>query len=170
MATEHKDYYSNDFELKQNHDYVKRSRITKTIGKIIVFSIIAAGLSGLLGYGIWTKKKLTLQNGDQVEYESLMRAKRETPLVVYCGSPRGEDSLLRITFQDDYLEKVAIREVTPWPVSMQLEGNKVVYLFKRGGTETGQIRFTTYASVPGTSELLMEVEDQQQVIKQFIYP
>jgi hypothetical protein len=164
------DYRSNDFDLPQNQRYEKRALTIKRIGQVIVFGLILAGLSGVLGKGIWTRKSVDISNGFLMEYESLPRAKSESPLVIYC-TPEDTMSELRVAIAVNYLKWVSLREVYPEPRSVEMGRDSLIYRFslnKKNGT--GTIRFSTYPNKAGRVDLGIGVMNKQTVVSQFIYP
>lgn len=160
-----------EIEYEDDIKFYRVSLWTKRIFIGFLYAITLAGLMGVFGYGFWTKKTVGDQNRTQVEYEYFLRLKRDTPLDVHLNMLAVQDSVIRISINNKYLEKVNMRQIEPLPFQTVVTGDESIYCFKaQPGSGRQTFSFTSAAEKTGKVSLVVRAHKQQYTINQFIYP
>ena len=168
MASGDEKYTGKDYELGVNKDFEESAGRFRNVGQLFMFAIVLAGLGGFLGFGVWTKKTEKISEGMKLEYECMLRARRETPLRLYVRGSR--DSALVVLVHHAYFEKVNFRSILPEPSFMANGPEGILFHFKNYPLGEGFITFNTYPSLPGNVQLRFRVNSEQIMVNQFIFP
>jgi hypothetical protein len=162
-------YLKNDFELEENTSFDQSFSKLRSIGHWILMLIIVAGLAGVFGFGVWTKKTVPLSKGIYLEYEYFLHINRETPFKIYLKG-LSPSPTVDIAIQASYFKSVSIKNILPRPVFIDLGSDSVIFRFRTTANPSGFISFNTFPIKPGAAELGLSVNGRQQLVKQFIYP
>lgn len=161
-------YSENDFETEKYRVFEEKFGKVRNLGKILILLLITAGLAGIFGYGIWTKKTLTLNDNAQMEYECFLRERKETPLKINLNNK--DHSSASIVIPSRYLKKVGIKSILPVPTEVVSGEDSILFRFKTKGSENISITFNTYPIKAGNVELNLTVNGEPASVTQFIYP
>ncbi|MFL5754433.1 MAG: hypothetical protein ACJ76F_13560 [Bacteroidia bacterium] len=154
-----------ELDFKDDVDFTTRADKFKNTGIVLLTLVVLSGLSGLLGFGIWTKTK----EGNasfSFQYEKFMRAKRETRMKAFVANPT--DSLVRIFISGSYFEKAHIDKIIPSPMKMTSAEGGITFTFEAKGPL--EIVFLVMAEKMGKQHALVKSGSTEFSINQFIYP
>jgi hypothetical protein len=160
-----------DMDYEDDVSFYQTSRIVKICFVVLMFLISVACLAGAFGYGIWTKSAIGDQQDMMVEYECLLRITKETDLTCSVNTAGLQDSVFRISLGKEYLEKIALKHITPEPCKVVSDGNRMTFCFAFApGKNLHSVSFTTVAKKSGKITATIDSDRQRYSISQFIYP
>jgi hypothetical protein len=154
-----------ELDFNDDVDYTRRAGIFKQAGVTVLILLVAAGLSGVLGFGLWTTVK-TGNTSFSLQYERFLHAKKETRMKAFITNPT--DSLVRIFISAAYFEKAHIDKIIPDPVRTSSSEGGITYTFAAKGPV--EIVFLFVSEKAGKQEARIRNGNTELTIKQFIYP
>src|SRR4051812_950768 len=112
-----KEGYEN-IEKMADHRFAEKATVVKNILLAFCMLIVLASLTGVLGYGGWTKEEAGTLPGCKVEYERFLRVGYPTPLTLYSSATQGET--LKVQINRNYFNRVNFKEVVPKPFKVAI--------------------------------------------------
>ena len=169
MATVHR---VGMLEVSDDPKFTRMSWKAERIGWWGLAAVIAAGILGLLGSGIFSGVTAG-KAGDplRVDFERFGHFETDDRLTV-TFRPRVRDGLVALWIEDRYLDHVEIREIVPAPARIELQNHRKAYYFPAAeGTDTVQVWFDiTYKKAGPLAGQMGTLEGPPVELKQFIYP
>jgi hypothetical protein len=156
-----------DLDLEDDVDYQKRSGVVKKILQGVLFLFILGGLSGVFGYGGWTRKYASGKNLI-VEYEKFLRVTKNTPMVLFYKN--NKDTIINVRINQPFFNSVNYKEIVPPPIYARSEGGKLTFTFAAAKGETHKIIFNTTGNKSGKSTAIISCGNETLTIEQFVYP
>jgi hypothetical protein len=160
-------------ELPDDPAFTRTSWKWERAGWLLLAGFLVAGLLGLLGPGLLFSATTAGGAEDplRVEYERFGHFESDDELTILL-KPRPREGAVSFWFEDDYLDRVEVRDVHPTPAEVRLADGRKVYSFPvvPGATRV-QVRFDiNYRKVGKLSGHLGTSAGQPVEIRQFIYP
>lgn len=158
-----------DFQFDDDVNFNERAnKITQ--GIIVAMAVfVLAGIAGLFGYGLWTKKTEGNPDSLKVEYELLLRGKKETPLIIFAHSGKN-DSLLKLYVSTPYFERAELKTITPTPLSVTLSDAWYIFTYPVNGEGMNKITINTLPVKAGSARFIAKYKEKEVSIGQFIFP
>lgn len=162
----HKDLdIEEDIELEHTNWKMQR------VGWVLMTLLIIAALLGFFGKGglaiVNNKTAGDSETGLEVEYEKFLRRGAPSELTV---SLAGESaSVKQIRFSKDFFDRVRVEQVIPEPAEVIMEDEGISYYFNLSGNNP-QIKFYLKPMKMGNMHLLVQQQNKQVSLSQFVYP
>jgi hypothetical protein len=162
-----------EIQLSDDLPFSRKSWILERIGWAALGLLLAAGLAGLLGPGLFSKTRAGEPGGPiRVEFDRFERRQNEGTLRVELGPLREESGRAGLRIENRYLDGLEIESLRPEPVQVTADSGGTTFLFSKRGDGDGvsvvfEVRFKTFGllagrfSRPGGGEV---------EIRQFVYP
>jgi hypothetical protein len=151
-----------DIDLSQDLRFVRRSWVAERAGWGALAALIVAGLLGLLGPGLLSKK--TLEGPLRAEFSRFERL--DTPADLKLRLQRGARNLW---IEKRWLEEVDVESVRPEPLRVSDEGEWAVYSF--AAREDVDVHLGYRYHQAGAMKGRFGVSpDKTVTLKQFVYP
>jgi hypothetical protein len=151
----------------------RREWLAERAGWALMAGLILAGMFGALGPGLFSARSVASSGGDvRVAFEPRERAESPAALQVYLRAPRSADAIVRLTISRSFTARVAIEEISPTPLAVEMSDDQSTYVFRAGtrlsrGLVTIRYKYPT----PGRSEFDIGLEGRPAVhVSQAVLP
>lgn len=149
--------------IEKRYDFERKELSIHKYFEWLMVLFLLAGLLGLFGDGILSKKK-AVSDTFEIDYHHLLRAGTSTELYVQLS---GNGNPTEVSFNHDYLDKVKITDASPQPLSVRTEDDRLIYTFDTAGSS--RIVFYLWAYRPGTADLELGLKGEVQYLSQYIF-
>lgn len=150
--------------LERLYPFSARERPYYRVFMILISLFLLLGFAGLFGDG-------TLSNGTasnpiyEMEYQRFLRV--HFPAEIVLRLKQVEPSEVDVTLNSDYLQKVEIMHVTPYPKEVRVTDNHIIYTIQTEGA--GPVIFYISPRRAGHQPLEVVVNNHVTTVNQFIY-
>ena len=165
--------YNGDLEIETDIAHQRKTWRYKRIGWVIMSIILLSVLIGFTGGGPLSTKKIS-SGTTNIEYESITRYKRITPLKIHLNTQMvsAADSTVKISINRVFLDRMEIDCIIPEPESSEVATDAVIFNFKVA--EFDPENFIVFYFNPdyiGSTSLIVKAGNEQPYdLSQFIYP
>lgn len=161
-----------DLEVDQDLVFERRVWVFQRVGWAVMTAAVLAALLGLLGPGPASSARAGTPDGTLAsEYSRFVRASAETRLSVSFGRGAVQGEEVRLWIDRRYLEQASIERVTPEPASVEVGGDRLVYVFSAAAGESGQVTFSLTPRAFGRWRARIGVEGGPTLaFGQFVFP
>ncbi|HET6527945.1 MAG TPA: hypothetical protein VFG39_04265 [Balneolaceae bacterium] len=149
--------------VEERYGFVKKEWKVQRAFQVLMLLFLAAGLMGLFGKGVLSKKTIS-HEGLDIEYQQYVRVKTPTKLSIYLKNPL--DTTV-ISFNSDYLRDVRIDQMMPQPIASGTENNRSFFTFNT--TSAGLITFYIFPEHMGPLNLNLQIHKETKHLEQFVY-
>lgn len=147
--------------------YKKFKRIQISFLLLLVIFLIAIFL-GLSGHGIFSKREMISETGQfKIQYDKFIRQNSVTEVSIFAFAKNRQFSL---SVSRNYLQNQFIKEINPQPAFAENRENKITYYFINYNNSPIKIRFLFEPIKFGLLTGKFEINNQELLIKQFIFP
>ncbi len=134
-----------ELELEQDPDFQRLDWRAQRAGWALMFLIVVAAASGLLGRGPLAKATIAPAGSTlRVEYHRLIRHGTEERLTLRLGARAPGDA--RVTLDSTLLSSIEIRRVTPRPTRVEAIPGGAAYTFALSGASAPRTILIDYVS------------------------
>lgn len=162
------DNVSEDLDLNNDRGFDKRSAGIRNVFHLIMLGLILCALSGILGYGFWTKERSGTPGVIEVEYEKLLRKTKVTEMTVLVYTQKNDTICLRIG--SEYFDKINFKTVRPQPCKISFDEAYQKFYFLSENPGLKKIIFNTVAEKYGSLDAEFSFKETTYKIEQFIFP
>ena len=159
-------------QISDDLSFTRASWKVERAGWLALAALIAAGMLGLLGPGLFSSASAgEIEDPLRVEFQRFGHFETEDELTVHL-KPRSRNGLATVWIEDRYLDHVEIREIHPPPSQVQLQDGRKVYSFSLApDIDRARVRFDlTYKKVGRLAGRLGAPDGSSVGVRQFIYP
>ena len=166
---------SRDGDLEINED-IAHERLEwrlERIGWTVMALVLVAALAGLLGPGPLSSAIRTGNDSKlRLEYNRFVRAEGPTLLRIRSAADLATNGQLRLWIGREYIETVEIKHIDPEPASVEISGDRLIYVFKVSDpAQPTTVIFHLEPDAFGLSTLKIGIDEQTQLTaRQFVYP
>ncbi len=119
-----------DIEIDHDVHFQRRDWRAQRIGRIMMFLILAAAIAGAFGDGPLSTRRDRSANGRlEVEYDRVARHGAPYPLRLNISADAVGDSTVDIWIDQQYVQGLVMREISPSPTETWAGGERLIYRF-----------------------------------------
>jgi hypothetical protein len=162
-----------DLEISQDMTMQRRVWTMQRIGWGGIALMLLAIMLGLTGRGpLSTATAGKTGSSLQLDYERFARHSAPAPLKIQLGAGVARGGKARIWFSREYIESIAIDQISPEPESMKVLADRHLYEFEIPDPQRrATIMFHTKPRKVGSLSGQVGLQDQTPLsFQQFIYP
>ena len=161
-----------DLQINEDMEFQRRSWIVQRVGWLVFALVILLAALGLFGDGILSDAKAGQEEGALwLEYPRFERFEDEFQMRVHANEGAVADSEIRIHLDQNYLNGVEVKSVSPEPDSELLDANGITYVFKINGSSPFTAHFYVIPRKAGPLSGIFRLQNGDSVdFSQFIYP
>jgi hypothetical protein len=131
-----------DIEVAQDLNYQRMSWRIQRIAWIVLALVVLAALAGLAGTGPLSRAERTAPDGSlRLEYERFTRMYAPSRLRVHFDARAVRAGEVRIWIARRYLEQAKLEQVVPQPARVEVEDERLTYVFAAGDGAAGAVTF-----------------------------
>lgn len=168
---------TDELKINEPHDiaYLRREWTLQRIGWVVMTAIVVAALIGLLGTpGFASTTHLTAADGSfSLEYGRIERHHAPTDLTIEVTPEAITNGDVRVWISRDYIDTVAIDSIFPEPESVEVEPDRIIYIFSTGEAVDGPLSITLKHEHDGYWQQEGElglVDGASVTFTQFVFP
>lgn len=160
-------------DISEDMDFQRREWVVQRVGWVVIALLLLAGLLGLFGKGPLGRGEAGDPAGQlSLRFDRIDHYQADSKLAIHAGPDAVQGDELRLTLNQSYLDRIEVAAISPEPVSVELAGDKQVFIFKvadpaQGSDVLFQYRFAKIGSATG--QLGLEGGSELS-FKQFVYP
>lgn len=159
-------------QISDDLSFTKASWKVERAGWLALAALIAAGMLGLLGPGLFSAASAgEIDDPLRVEFERFGHFETEDELTVHLKTGT-RNGLACVWIEDRYLDHVEIRQIHPPPSQVRLQDGRKVYSFPLAQeSDRTRVRFDiTYKKVGRLAGRLGTPDGPSVEVRQFVYP
>jgi hypothetical protein len=162
-----------DLEIDQDLAFQRREWLFERLAWAAMALLTLAALLGLLGRGPLSPRRASAPDGSlSVEYERFLNSRSDTTLTVRVPGEVTRARTFRLWINDDYLDRVQVRQITPRPEREEPGSGRHAFVFR--AAEPGQPASVTFRVEPDRAgRLQAEVaagQGEPAALGQIVYP
>ncbi len=177
MPTGQSEVRTDELKIDEPRDatFMRREWTIQRISWVVMLAIVAAALVGLLGTpGFASTTHATTADGAlSLEYGRIERHHAPTDLTLEVAPDAVVNGEIRLWISRDYIDTLSVETVFPEPDRVEVERDRVVYIFATGEAADGPLTVTIKHEHDGywqqTGELGL-VDGASLTFTQFILP
>lgn len=164
-----------DIQIEEDLDFQRKEWRVERVGWIIMAAIIALAVLGLFGgAGIFLRTTNgTPGTGIWVSFDRFIRFKSPSQLSIYMNPELDGSGKTSFWIDRKYLAKIQINNISPQPVEVEVEENRLTYHFTVSRSDLPiEVIFDITADDIGRNNGRMGMGQGGQVVEfhQFFYP
>jgi hypothetical protein len=146
MPTGQSDERTDELNIDEPRDavFMRREWAIERISWVVMLAIVAATLAGLLGTpGFASTTHATTADGAlSLEYGRIERHHAPTELIFEVAPGAVLNGEIRLWISRDYTDTLSVQTVFPEPESVEVESDRIVYVFAAGEAADGPLTIT----------------------------
>jgi hypothetical protein len=146
--------------------------VAERIGWLVIAGLLLAAVLGLLGPGYLSHREAASADGRvRVEYYAIERSERPNVLRIHAQPERGAEHL-RLALSHTLTEEASFESIVPEPERMELEDDRIVYVFRAAEIEaSGLITYRYRYEDFGWARFQINLDGGSEVeVTQFVCP
>jgi hypothetical protein len=159
-------------QIAEDLAFQRRAWIAERVGRAGCGAILLAAVLGVFGVGPLGNARVSSADGSlTVEYPRFAGAQRPLTLHVRLDVAAPRDGELRLWLAREYVEELSIQHITPPPDRVELDAERVTFVFGwRGDAGGAVVAFTNEAERAGTVAGLVGAGGVAVAVRHFLYP
>jgi hypothetical protein len=165
--------YADELQIDQDLAFEARFWVVQRVAWGVMALVILAGVAGLFGAGPLSDARVGSADGSlELEYERFARFHAPTTLRLRLDADGSGEALKAVWLDRQYVDGLAIEQVTPRPEAVEVDADALRYLFRvadRGGPVevTFQLKPERIGPLSGRAGL---VDGPSVSFRQLVYP
>jgi hypothetical protein len=160
-------------DINQDMDYQRREWRAERIAWVFFSLVIVAALLGLLGQGPLSAAHAgDPTSGLELDWQRIDRNQAPTQLTLTLAPQLIQGGAARVTFNEEYLDRIEIEEIVPEPESVETGADGVTYQFETKDTSQPiQVKVDYQYARPGMARGEVGVEGGPSLrFESFVWP
>jgi hypothetical protein len=160
-------------DVNEDMDFQRREWLVQRVAWLIMAFLLLAAALGLFGRGPLSRATAGQEGGPLwVTYERLDRYQAPTELEIIAGPNTAQGEELRLTLNQEFLDRIEIDGIEPEPDSVEAAGKEQVYVFKVADPSLPTVVHISYQFTrPGSALIELGLEEGSLLnFNQFVFP